>query len=52
VQFVANAEFRGSPALVYVFQPSSGGSATGTGAHSVAVVTARDGCRVLGTTAI
>jgi hypothetical protein len=52
VQFVANAEFRGSPALVYVFQPRSGGSATGAGAHSVAVVTARDGCRVLGTTTI
>jgi hypothetical protein len=52
VQFVANAEYRGSPALVYVFRPTSGGSAPETGAHSLAVVTARDGCRVLGTTPI
>ena len=52
VQFLASAEFRGVPALVYVFLPASGGSPTGNGARSLAVATARHGCRVLGTTTL
>jgi hypothetical protein len=52
VQFLASAEFRSAPALVYVFLPASGGSATGNEAHSLVVATARDGCRVLGTTTL
>jgi hypothetical protein len=52
VQFLASAEFKGAPALVYVFLPASGGAVTGNGAHSLAVATARDGCRVLGTTTL
>ncbi len=42
--------FRGTPALVYVFGPSSSGSSTGNAARSAVVVTARQGCGVLGIT--
>jgi hypothetical protein len=35
-----------------VFLPAPGGAASGNGAHSLAVATARDGCRVLGTTTL
>jgi hypothetical protein len=52
VQILATAEFKGTHALVYVFRPVSGGSTTGNAAHSLAVATARVGCRVLGTTAL
>ncbi len=57
VQALATAEFEGTPALVFVFQPSAGGSTTGgstTGnsARPLAVATARAGCRVLGTASI
>jgi hypothetical protein len=52
VHLLATAEFKGMQALVYVFFPVPGGSATGNAAHSMAVATARDGCRVLGTTTL
>jgi hypothetical protein len=50
LQLIATGAFRGKPALVYVFLPASGGTPTGNAAHSMAIVTARDGCRVLATT--
>jgi hypothetical protein len=52
VQLLATAEYKGTPSLVFAFFSVSGGSATGRAAHSVAVVTARNGCRVLGTTSL
>ncbi len=42
--------FKRTPALVYVFGPSSRGSSTGNAARSAVVVVARDGCRALGIT--
>ncbi len=56
VQLVATAAFMGTPALVYVFQPSSSASTSGSpstsgdAARSAVVVTAVDGCRILVTT--
>jgi hypothetical protein len=50
VQLLATATYSGTPALVYVFGPSSSGSASGTAARSAVVATARDGCRFLATT--
>lgn len=46
VQLLATATFEGTPALVYVFQPE-----TGTDVR-LAVVVARDGCKVLTTTSL
>jgi hypothetical protein len=46
VQLLATATFKGTSALVYVFQPG-----TATDAQSVVVV-ARDGCKVLATTSL
>ena len=50
LKFLAVASFRGTPALVYLFSPSSGGSSTAQAAQSAVVATARDGCKVFGTT--
>jgi hypothetical protein len=50
VQLLATATYSGTPALVYVFGPSSSGSASGNAARSAVVATARDGCRILATT--
>jgi hypothetical protein len=52
VQLLASAEFKGTPALVYVFSPASGGSATGSVSHAVVVATARAGCRFLAASAL
>jgi hypothetical protein len=52
LRFVDVASFRGTPALIYVFGPSSGRAPTGTAAPSAVVATARAGCRVLGTTSV
>jgi len=51
-QALATADFKGTPALVYVFMSTSSGSGTGTGAQSIVVATARTGCRVLVTTSL
>ncbi len=51
-QALATTDFKGTPALVYVFMPTSSGSATGNAAQSIVVVTARTGCRVLVTTSL
>jgi len=51
-QALATTDFKGTPALVYVFMPTSGGSATGNAAQSIVVATARTGCRVLVATSL
>jgi hypothetical protein len=50
VNLVATATLKGSPTLVYVFQPDSSGSATGNSARTAVVATALDGCKVIATT--
>jgi hypothetical protein len=50
LRLLSEVTFKGTPAFVYVFGPSSRGSSTGNAARSAVVVTARDGCRVLGIT--
>ena len=50
LRLLSEVTFKGTPAFVYVFGPSSRGSPTGNAARSAVVVTARDGCKVLGVT--
>jgi hypothetical protein len=47
---VATATLKGSPTLVYVFQPDTSGSPTGNSARTAVVATALDGCKVIATT--
>jgi hypothetical protein len=51
LQLVATATFEKTPALVYVFQPTSG-STTGATSQSVVVVIASDRCTVLASTSL